>query len=159
MSSIPANFRDGVLTVTDDNGNSATLLLSKGDQALTGITPEGAALVVSQSRGSVVGLRKGERTFPQLTVSAILAGPYDAFKQLVLGKTSGFVSVADDIGDYPCFDFDWSYDYDAETRDIDGDDVACLGIDFNEGEESTVSFTFQIHGPMNADGNAIISSR
>ena len=48
MSNIPANFCDGVLTLTDDNANSATLLMSQGDLSFSGLVPDGRALIVSQ---------------------------------------------------------------------------------------------------------------
>ena len=66
MSNIPANFTDGVFTITDDNSLSATLLMSNGDQALSGLVTYGRAQVVTESRGAVVGLRKGARAFPTI---------------------------------------------------------------------------------------------
>jgi hypothetical protein len=159
VSNIPANFTDGVLTITDDNSNSATLVMSQGDLSFSGLTPEGRELVVAQSRGAVVGLRKGARTLPQMTVTAILAGPSAAFQMLVLGKTAGFTSVAADLGDVEAFDFDFSFDYGAETRDMTGDDVVCTDITITEGDISTIAFTFQIHGPLEFDGTSIITSR
>lgn len=158
MSNIPANFTDGVLTITDDNGNSATLLMSQGDLSFDNLTSDGRELVVSQSRGAVVGLRKGARAIPSMSGTAILAGPSADFQLLALGKTAGFISTAADIGDYPAVDFDFSFDYNAETRDITGDD-ATVTVSISEGETSTISFAFQIHGPMEFDGTSVVLAR
>jgi hypothetical protein len=70
MSNIPANFTDGSFTLTDDNANSATLLMSQGDLSISGLVPDGRELVVSQSQGATVGLRKGQRAYPTISVTA-----------------------------------------------------------------------------------------
>jgi hypothetical protein len=159
MSNIPANFTDGVFTLTDDNSNSATLLMSQGDLSVGGLVPDGRELIVSQSRGATVGARKGARAYPTVSVSAILAGPSAAFNLLALGETAGFVSTTVDIGDYAACDFDFSFDYGAESRDITGEDAILTSIEITEGETSTIAFTFQIIGPMAVDGTDVVSAR
>jgi len=156
MSNIPANFCDGVLTLTDDNANSATLLMSQGDLSFSGLVPDGRALIVSQSRGATVGARKGERTYPSISMTAILAGPGAAFQLLALGETAGFTSTTVAIGDYAANDLDFSFDYGAETRDITADDVICTELTITEGETSTIALTFQILGPVEFDGTSVI---
>jgi hypothetical protein len=159
MSQIPSNFTDGVFTITDGAAHSATLLLSNGDLAVTGIRPDGRATTKSESRGALVGLRKSARAYPQITVSAILACPLGDFEKQALGILGGFVSTSADIGDVPTNDFDFSFDYNAESRDITGDDLELLSLDYNEGDNSTISFTFEINGPMAVDGTTVITSR
>lgn len=159
MSNIPANFTDGVFTITDDNSNSATLLMSQGDLSFAGLVPDGRELIVSQSRGATVGVRKGARAYPTISVSAILAGPSAAFQILALGETAGFTSTTVDLGDYAGVDFDFSFDYNAETRDITGEDAVLTAIEITEGETSTISFTFQIVGPVAFDGTTVVSAR
>ena len=159
MSTIPSNFTDGVFTITDDNANSATLQCSNGDQALTGVVPNGRAVTASESRGALKGLRQAARAFPQLTVSAVLSAPADAFVLLATGLTGGFTSVAADIGDGVAVDFDMSFDYNAESRDYSGEDALLTGLDYNEGDPSNISFTFTIYGPLDVDGNAVIPLR
>lgn len=159
MSNIPANFTDGVFTLTDDNSNSATLVMSQGDLSVGGLVPDGRELIVSQSRGATVGARKGARAYPTVSVSAILAGPSAAFNLLALGETAGFTSTTVDIGDYAACDFDFSFDYGAESRDITGEDAILTSIEITEGETSTISFTFQILGPMAVDGTDVVSAR
>tara|TARA_S200002703_G_scaffold140227_2_gene131380 strand:+ start:378 stop:863 length:486 start_codon:yes stop_codon:yes gene_type:complete len=161
MSNIPANFTDGSFTITDDAGtpNSATLLMSQGDLSFSGLVPDGREVIVSQSRGATVGIRKGARAYPTISVSAILAGPSAAFQMLALGETAGFVSTADDLGDYATVDFDFSFDFGAETRDITGEDAILTSVEITEGETSTISFSFQIAGPVSFDGTAVVSAR
>ena len=159
MSNIPANFCDGVFTITDDNSNSATLLMSQGDLSFSNLVPDGRELVVSQSRGATVGVRKGARAYPTISVSAILAGPSAAFQVLALGETAGFTSTTVDIGDYAANDFDFSFDYGAESRDITGEDAVLTSIEITEGDTSTIAFTFQIAGPLSFDGTVVVSAR
>lgn len=159
MSNIPSNFTDGAVTITDDGGHSATLAMPMGDQALTGLLPAGRALVKTESQGALVGLRKGARAYPQFTVSAVCGPGIDAFKRMCLGTTSGFVSVTLGIGDYPAFDMSYTFNYGAESRSIAAQDVVCLGIEHQAGETSTVSYTFEIQGPLTIDGETIIASR
>lgn len=159
MSNIPANFTDGVFTITDDNSNSATLVMSQGDLSFAGLTPDGRELIVSQSRGATVGVRKGARAYPTISVSAILAGPSADFQILALGETAGFTSTTVDLGDYAAVDVDFSFDYNAESRDITGEDAVLTAIEITEGETSTISFTFQIVGPVAFDGTTVVSAR
>jgi hypothetical protein len=159
MSLIPANFTDGVFTITDDNANSATLSLSQGDLSFANLLPDGRELIVSQSRGATVGVRKGARAYPTLSVTAILSAPSDAFQILALGETAGFTSTTVSLGDYAAVDFDFSFDYGAETRDITGEDAVCTGIEITEGEATTIAFSFQIIGPVQIDGTTVVSAR
>jgi hypothetical protein len=159
MSTIPSNFTDGVFTITDDAGNSASLSCSNGDQALTGVTPNGRTVAPHESRGGLCGLRQTTRAFPQLTVSAILSAPASDFVKLATGLTAAFSSVASDIGDGVAVDFDMSFDYLAESRDYSGEDAVLTGLDYNEGDPSNISFTFTIYGPMDIDGEAVIPLR
>ncbi len=159
MSNIPANFTDGVLTISDDNGNSATLVCAQGDMSLSGLMAKGRQVTASESRGGLCGLRKAARAFPQLTFSAELNAPYGEFQALALGETIGFKSVTEDIGDADCVDFDFSFDYNAESRDITSEDLHFSDLTFTEGDPSTVSFTATVYGPLELDGNNIIPSR
>jgi hypothetical protein len=158
VSNIPANFTDGTVSITDDNSNSATLVMSQGDLSFSGLVPDGREAIVSQSRGGTVGIRKGARAYPTISVSAILAAPSAAFQVLALGKTAGFQSTTSLIGDYPAVNFDFSFDFGAETRDLTGDDAFLTSIEITEGETSTISFSFQIAGPVSADGTVLIPS-
>ena len=159
MSTIPSSFIDGVFTITDDGGNSEILQCSNGDQALTGVMPNGRVVTPSESRGALCGLRQAARAFPQLPVSAILSAPASDFVKLALGLTAGFTSVAADIGDGVAVDFDMSFDYLAESRDYSGEDAVLTGLDYNEADPSNISFTFTIYGPMDIDGEAVIPLR
>jgi hypothetical protein len=159
MSNIPANFTDGVFTITDDNSLSATLLMSNGDQALSGLVTYGRAQVVTESRGAVVGLRKGARAFPTISVSATLAGPAAAFQSLALGKTATAISTTLDIGDLFGVDFNFSFDYGAETRSYSGEDMVLTSMEITEGEVSTISFEFTVYGPLSLDAVVVIAAR
>lgn len=159
MSLIPGNFTDGAFTLTDDAGHSETLTLPSGDQALADVVPDGRALEVYESQGAAIGARKGARTFPTFTVNGTLSTPSAAFHLLALGVTAGFVSTTADIGDYPANDWNFTFDYQGEVRNFTGDDAILTAFSVTKGSPSTVSMTFQLLGPMSADGTVIISSR
>jgi len=159
MSYIPATFADGVLTITDDGGHSASITLSDGTQSLSGLVPSGREQIDVQSRGAWVGSRLGQRVFPTLTVSGTLSTPGEAFHLLAAGLTAGFVSTAAALGDVPHVDGSWVFDYGAESRDVTFDDASLTDLSFTEGAPSTVSITLTIKGPTEIDGSAIIPSR
>ena len=159
MSLVPANFTDGTVTLSDDAGHSESLELSDGDTSISGLLPGGAAMGVYESQGHVIGARAEARAFPTITVKGTLAAPAADFHLLALGKTAGFVSTTADIGDYAANDLDFSFDYGAESRDITADDVVLTDISFEMGTPSTVSFSFQILGPLELDGTSIIDAR
>ena len=159
MSLIPSSFSDGVLTITDDGGNSATLQLSQGDTAVSGLIDAGRAATEVQSRGRFVGLLNGARVAPTITINAILSSPSDNFHRLMLGKTGGFVSTSADIGDVATVDVTFSFNYGAESRNMTFDDAYCSAFDIAEGDPSTVSITLTVVGPVEVDGVSIIAQR
>lgn len=159
MSLIPSSFSDGVLTITDDGGNSATLQLSAGDTALSGLIASGRTPTIVQSRGRIVGARLGARAEPTITINATLSSPSDAFHLLAWGKTAGFVSTTADIGDVASVDCSFSFNYGAESRKIEMDDCYLQSFDVSEGDVSTVSMTFGIIGPVDVDGVGVITQR
>lgn len=164
MSNIHANFVDGVFTISDDNAHSQVLALSEGDFTLSGYLPDGRAADSGETRGAWTGTRKGARAYPTITVTGKLADPSTAFNTLAAGKTASFVSTSAGIGDYPAVDFDFSFDYGAESRSYYGDDAELTDFTVNEGSPySTVSFSFVVKGPLYAAGATgtvtLISSR
>lgn len=157
---IPSTFRDGVVTITDDAGHSATLVHPNGDQKLTGLMPGGAMVDVFESQGHIVGARLGARAIPQFSVSAIVAAGLSAFEALLLGTTSGYVSTTADIGDAKCVDLSYTFNYGAETRTLTAQDVCLVGgIEKSAGTPSTVSYSLQFLGPVTLDGTTIIAAR
>jgi len=158
-STIAGNFTDMTITATDGSTLSESLLAPQGDWALSGCVPDGREAEVYQSQGAVTGIRKGARVLPTLSVSAELRDPSQAFHKLIFGVTSGFTSVAVDIGDYPCFDLDLSFDYGATSRTIAAEDCYCTEWNPQAGSPNIVSMTFTIAGPLTVDGETYISAR
>jgi hypothetical protein len=158
MSAIPAHFREAVLTISDDGGNSETLTLHNGDHTLGGLVYEGAELEDYQSAGRWVGSRLGARVFPTFSVSGILSDPANAFNLLALGKKPGFVSTALGIGDAPHVDLSFSFSYGGETRTITAQDVA-FSVEMGIASPAKVSFSGTIKGPVVNNGTTIITAR
>ena len=76
-----------------------------------------------------------------------------------MGKTSGYVSTTVDIGDMVAVDFDFSFDYNGETRSYSGEDMVLTSMEITEGEVSTITFEFTIYGPLLLDAVTVISAR
>ena len=159
MSTINANFTDGVLTATDNAGHSATLSLSEGDFSLEYDAQGGREVTISESRGVVTGVRKGKRKIGKLTCSAKLADPGAAFILLAEGKTAGYSSVVADIGDANGVDWAFTFSYGAQTRSYYGEDAIFGVIQVTEGDPSKISFTADLIGPMysNDTTNGIVT--
>lgn len=151
MSTINANFTDGVLTITDNAGHSATLALPEGDLSLEYDAQGGREVTVSESRGVVTAVRKGKRKLGKLTVSAKLADPGEAFVRLAEGKTAGYVSVVADLGDANGVDWSFTFSYGAQTRSYYGDDAVFGAIQISEGDPSKISFSADLIGPMSSN--------
>jgi len=148
MSAVNANFTDGAFTLTDDAGHSATLGLSEGNLSLGPIAQDGHEITVSETRGHVSGVRKAARKRPTLSVTGKLSTPRAAFDLLAQGLTTGFVSVVADLGDAAGCDWDFSFDRGAEARDYHGDDAVLTEMSVSEADPSTVSFSFDLLGPV-----------
>lgn len=159
MSSINANFTDGVLTATDNAGHSATLALSEGDFSIEYDAQGGRELTVSETRGAITGVRKAKRKVGKLTCTAKLADPGDAFVRLVEGKTAGYVSVVADLGDANGVDWSFTFSFGAQVRSYYGDDAVFGAIQVSEGDPSKISFTAELLGPMwsNDTTNGVIT--
>lgn len=154
MSDIHASFVDGVFTISDANSHSEALPLSEGDLSISGLVPNGRAADAGETRGAWTGTRQGARVYPTITLTAKLASPTDAFHMLALGDTASFISVAAALGDYPAVDFDFSFDYGAESRSYYGDDCELTDFTITEGSPySTVSMSFLVRGPLYGSGS------
>lgn len=155
MSNIHASFVDGSFTITDDAAHSESLELAEGDFSLTGIVPNGRAPGRGETRGAWTGTRQDARVYPTITVTGKLADPTNDFHVLAMGDTAGFTSTSASLGDYPSVDFNFVFSYGAETRRYYGDDLILTDYSVSEGSPySTVSFTFEVQGPLYAVGTA-----
>jgi hypothetical protein len=152
VSAIPSNFADGVWTITDDAGHSATLALSAGDFAISGFAPSGRALTVTESRGAVVGARLAGRAIPTFSGSATLSSPAAPFQMLALGETAGFTSVLATIGDGIGVDMAFSANYGAESRSWAIQDAVFDTVEVKEQDPSTITYSGRILGPVSVTG-------
>ena len=148
MSTINANFTDGVLTITDDAAHSQTLGLSEGDFSLTYDAQGGREVTISQTRGAVTGVRKAARRIGSLSMTAKLADPGVPFVRLAEGQAVGFTSVVADLGDANGVDWDFSFNFGAQVRKYYGQDAVFGEISIKEGDPSTISLTAELLGPI-----------
>ena len=151
MSTINANFTDGVLAITDNAAHSASLALSEGDFSLEYDAQGGREITISESRGAVTGVRKGKRKIGKLTCTAKLADPGEAFIRLAEGKTAAYSSVVADLGDANGVDWSFTFSYGAQVRSYFGEDAIFGAITVTESDPSTISFTADLIGPMSSN--------
>ena len=151
MSSVISNFTDGVFTITDNAGHSATLALPEGDMSLEYDAQGGREVTISETRGAVTGARKAKRRLGKLTCSAKLADPGEPFARLAEGKTAGFVSVTADIGDANGVDWSFTFSYGAQVRSYYGDDALFGVIKIDEGDPSKITFSAELLGPISSN--------
>jgi hypothetical protein len=154
----PRNFTDGVITGTDDGGNSETvpLLVSL---SWDGLVPDGRELEVYQAQGAVTGARKGARAYPTVTIEIQAASLDDPFFRLINGIIAGFTSTTADIGDYAAIDLSIDESYSTDTRISTWQDCIVTGEPYTGGSPGSVSITFQVLGPVTIDGDTWVSSR
>lgn len=155
-SLVPANFTDGVLTISDDNSNSATLLGSQGDFAISDLQASGREPEFYQSRGEFTGARRGAAVPVTFSGSMELRDAYGTFMVLGLGLTAGFTSTIASRGDVAGVDIDFSYDYGGTTRDFVLRDCHFV-FSISEGSPSTISFSGTCIGNVEVDGNTVIT--
>lgn len=160
VKDIISTFVDGSVQIDDNNSNSATCPKMQGDVTIGNLLPSGRQASVAEAQGALTGIRKGARAFPTISFTGQLADFDDAFHQLAMGVTAGFTSTTVDIGDYPTVDLTFNADYSTDTREIVADDCRLTEFSFSQGDPtSTVSFSFECHGPLTIDGTTYISSR
>jgi len=148
MSTVNANFCDGVFTITDDAAHSQTLNLSEGDLTITYDAQGGRQVTVSETRGAVTGVRRAARQIATISMTAKLADPGAPFQTLAMGQTAGYVSTVADLGDARGLDWSFSFPFGAALRSFYGQDLIFGEITITEGDPSTISFSGQIIGPV-----------
>jgi len=160
VSGVPAVLNDGQITGSDDGGNSATLGNATGDFTASALTPDGQEVVLVDSRGVYIGDRLGPRVPVTGSFSVSASDPGDAFAQLSIGDTAGYVSTTAAIGDVKRIDLVFDFGYGAETRQLVLDDCH-LTRDLSEGNPSTFTYNYTAIGyvaVVNAAGTQVIRS-
>lgn len=155
------NFTDLVVTATDDDGHSATLVLYQGDLGISGVVPGGRTPETLDSQGEWAGSRRGPRSYPTITFGGTVqaTSAMSAFEKLLSGLTAGFVSVTDDVSDFPAVDLSIIWTHHGQTQTILAEDVECDGIDTKDGSPVSKSYSLAVRGPYTENGETIIASR
>jgi len=155
-ATIPAISKNGALTVTDDNSNSATMLYHQADHALDGLEPNGFQAIEVESGGVIIGVLDGDRAIPTFSVSAVSASSLSAFEEMLMGTTSGFTSTLVDISGNsptPATDVSWTFNIGAESRAYSFEDCRWT-IGKKAGDPYIASYTCKIYGLVKARDDA-----
>lgn len=158
-STIIKHFTDGSLTVKDGTGTPVTLSIpfTMGDFALSGLNQARRATNVYETRGQLVGLRKGAKSFPTGSFSAMIADYSDATNTTLidfLNKQNSYsanASTTTALGDVYTVDFVFTVEGtdlgDAADHVITLEDCDC-SMDISEGEPNSLSVSFTVYGAV-----------
>lgn len=159
-STIIKHFTDGTITVKDGTTPSAVTLVipfTMGDLAISGIAQDalGRATNAYETRGVLVGLRRGAREYPTVSLSLMLPEVSDSSNSSPLdfirkkGAYTANVSTTSTIGDVYTIDVVLTIEGtdlgDAADHTFTIEDVDCRA-DFAEGEPNTLTINGTIYG-------------
>lgn len=163
MSQIVKHQFDGSITLKDGTGTPVTLTVqfSNGDFTVDGLQESDRAPIAYETRGALVSLRKGARSYPTGSFSAMMTAFTDATHKTVYdwvnrrGSYSANVSTTVAKGDLYTSDI---------VLTVEGTDLGdsadhvftledChLSMGASEGEPNTFSLSFTVYGAITATG-------
>lgn len=158
-STIIKHFTDGSLVVKDGTGTPVTLAIpfTMGDFSLGGLTQALRATNVYETRGQLVGLRKGAKAFPTGSFSCMVADYSDASDRTLLdflrknASYSANISTTTALGDVYTVDLVFTVEGtdlgDAADHVITLEDCDC-SMDLSEGEPNSLSVSFTVYGAV-----------
>lgn len=158
-STIIKHFTDGSLVVKDGTGTPVTLSIpfTMGDFSLGGLTQALRATNVYETRGVLVGLRKGAKAFPTGSFSCMVADYSDASDRTLLdflrknASYSANISTTTALGDVYTVDLVFTVEGtdlgDSADHVITLEDCDC-SMDLSEGEPNSLSVSFTVYGAV-----------
>ena len=160
-SIIPKHFTDGSVTLKDGTGTPVTLSVpfTMGDCAISGLAQDalGRATNAYETRGVLVGLRRGAREYPTFSMSVMVADLSDGSNTTILdfirkkGSYAANVSTTATTGDVYTIDIVVTIEGtdfgDAADHTFTLEDVDCRA-DFSEGEPNTLTINGTIYGTV-----------
>lgn len=165
MSQIVKHLFDGSITLKDGTGTPVTLAVqfTNGDLTIDGMQESDRAPIAYETRGQLVSLRKGARSYATGNFSAMFTAFTDGTHKTLYdwvnrrGSYSANVSTTTAKGDLYTSDIVLT----VEGTDVgDGaDHVLTLGdchisMGMSEGEPNTFSLSFTVNGAITATGSA-----
>lgn len=160
-SEIIKHFTDGSVTVKDGTATAVTLTVpfTAGDVAISGIAADalGRATNAYETRGVLVGLRRGAREYPTFSMSVMVADLSDGSNTTILdfirkkGAYAANKSTTEAKGDVYTIDIVLTIEGtdlgDAADHTFTLEDVDCRA-DFSEGEPNTLTINGTIYGTI-----------
>lgn len=160
-SEIIKHFTDGSVTVKDGTATAVTLTVpfTAGDVAISGIAADalGRATNAYETRGVLVGLRRGAREYPTFSMSVMVADLSDSSNTTILdfirkkGAYAANKSTTEAKGDVYTIDIVLTIEGtdlgDATDHTFTLEDVDCRA-DFSEGEPNTLTINGTIYGTV-----------
>lgn len=163
MSQIVKHQFDGSITLKDGTGTPVTLTVqfSNGDFTVDGMQESDRAPIPYETRGALVSLRKGARSYPTGSFSAMMTAFTDATHKTLYdwvhrrGQYTALVSTTTAKGDLFTSDIVLT----VEGTDV-GDSVdhvftledCHISMGMSEGEPNTFSLSFTVYGAISATG-------
>jgi len=163
-SEIIKHFTDGSVTVKDGTATAVTLTVpfTAGDVAISGIAADalGRATNAYETRGVLVGLRRGAREYPTFSMSVMVADLSDGSNTTILdfirkkGAYTANKSTTEAKGDVYTIDIVLTIEGtalgDAADHTFTLEDVDCRA-DFSEGEPNTLTINGTIYVTVTPD--------
>lgn len=161
-SNVIKHFTDGSVTFKDATSPSPVTLVvpfTMGDVAISGLAQDalGRATNAYEARGVLVGLRRGAREYPTVSMSLMLPDLSDATNTTPLdfirkkGAYATNVSTSAALGDVYTIDIVLTIEGtdfgDAADHTFTLEDVDCRA-DFSEGEPNTLTINGTIYGTI-----------
>jgi hypothetical protein len=160
-SVIPKHFTDGSVTFKDGTGTPVTLSVpfTMGDCSISGLAQDalGRATNAYETRGVLVGLRRGAREYPTFSMSLMVPDVSDGSNVTPLdfirkkGAYTSNVSTTTALGDVYTIDIVLTIEGtdlgDAADHTFTLEDVDCRA-DFAEGEPNTLTINGTIYGTI-----------
>lgn len=160
ISAVAKNFRDGLITISDDTGGtplSVSVQYENGDFSISGLMEGQAAITQYLDRGTFYSARKTTQNFPQFSFTAHftdLADGTDPTLFDLANKTGAWASAVSTLGtNADVMTYDVSFTVEGTDHGDSADHVLTLAdchlsIDLAEGDPNTFTITGTVMGAI-----------
>lgn len=165
MSQIVKHQFDGSITLKDGTGTPVTLAVqfTNGDFTVDGMQESDRAPIAYETRGALVSLRKGARSYPTGSFSGMMTAFTDATHKTLYdwvnkrGSYSANISTTTAMGDVHTSDIVLTVEGtnlgDSANHVLTLEDCH-ISMGMSEGEPNTFSLSFTVYGDISATGTA-----
>lgn len=160
VSTTVKNFRDGGIVLSDGTGTplTCTVLFDMATFAISGLKASLHEIIAYEVRGELSSLRKGKRTYPTFSLTAMMSELSDATNTNLMDfvrKTGAFAAALSTLGQYAdvytsklVLTIEGSNFGASETDHVLTLNDCELTIDFAEGDPNTFTISGTVRGTV-----------